>query len=111
MWRNLWPLHSYLSLELICNALASILAPMSPIAFPLMSSLVSVELLPKALRTMVRSLLSLESARDREVRGWEGEDLTGTKGVWGQERVKMIRVGTYYEYKGRNTFKITNTGQ
>lgn len=83
---QLWPLHSYLSLELICNALASILAPMSPIAFPLMSSLVSVELLPKALRTMVRSLLSLESARDREVRGWEGQDLTGTKGVCGDKR-------------------------
>lgn len=71
---------------MICNAFASILAPMSPIAFPLMSSLVSVELLPKALRTMVRSLLSLESARDREVRGWEGQDLTGAKGVCGETR-------------------------
>lgn len=62
----------HLSLELICRALASILAPMSPIALPLMSSLVSVELLPSALRTMVRSLFSLESAREREVRGWRG---------------------------------------
>lgn len=60
---------AHLSLELICNALASILAPMSPIAFPLMSSLVSDVLLPSALRTMVSSLLSLESARDSEVRG------------------------------------------
>lgn len=59
----------YLSLELICRAFASILAPMSPIALPLMSSLVRDELLPSALRTMVRSLFSLESAREREVRG------------------------------------------
>lgn len=47
---------------------------MSPIAFPLMSSLVSEELLPRAFRTMLRSLLSLESARDSEVRGWRGKD-------------------------------------
>lgn len=58
---------------MICRALASILAPMSPMAFPLMSNLVSEELLPRAFRTMVRSLFSLESARDREVRGWGGE--------------------------------------
>lgn len=61
---------SHLSLELICSALANILAPMSPMAFPLMSNLVSEELLPRAFKTMVRSLFSLESARDREVRGW-----------------------------------------
>ena len=47
---------------------------MSPMALPLMSSLVSEELLPRALRTMVRSLFSLESARDREVRGCGGEE-------------------------------------
>lgn len=61
---------SHLSLEFICRAFASILAPMSPMAFPLMSNLVSVELLPSAFSTMDRSLFSLESARDREVRGW-----------------------------------------
>lgn len=47
---------------------------MSPIAFPLMSSLVSEELLPRAFRMMLRSLFSLESARDSEVRGWRGKD-------------------------------------
>lgn len=45
---------------------------MSPMAFPLMSNLVSEELLPSAFKTMVRSLFSLESARDREVRGCGG---------------------------------------
>ena len=64
---------------MICNAFASILAPMSPMALPLISSLLREELLPRALRTMVRSLLSLESARDREVRGWGGEDRRGTE--------------------------------
>lgn len=68
--QNLLMLLSYLSLEFICRAFASILAPMSPMAFPLMSNLASVELLPSAFSTMDRSLFSLESARDREVRGW-----------------------------------------
>lgn len=60
---------SHLSLEFICRAFASILAPMSPMAFPLISKRASVELLPSAFSTMDRSLFSLESARDREVRG------------------------------------------
>ncbi|TNN79984.1 hypothetical protein EYF80_009801 [Liparis tanakae] len=51
------------------RALANILAPMSPMAFPLMSNLVREELLPRAFRTMVRSVFSLESARDREADG------------------------------------------
>lgn len=71
--RCLWR-YSHLSLELICRALANILAPMSPMAFPLMSNLVSEELLPRAFSTMVRSLFSLESARDRELRGWGREE-------------------------------------
>lgn len=58
-----------LSLVLICRALASILAPMSPMAFPLMSNLVREVLLPRALSTMERSAFSLESASDRELSG------------------------------------------
>lgn len=81
---------------MICSALASILAPMSPMAFPLMSNLVSEELLPSAFRTMVRSLFSLESARDREVRGWR----RCTCGVEGGEKKKVLREGLYYENKG-----------
>lgn len=42
---------------------------MSPMEFPLMSSLVREVLLPKALRTMEMSAFSFDSARDREVRG------------------------------------------
>lgn len=75
---NLWSkmfFFSRLSLELICRALASILAPMSPIAFPLMSRLVREELLPSALRMMERSAFSLESARDSEVSGCSGRIL------------------------------------
>ena len=63
---------AHLSLVLICRALASILAPMSPMAFPLMSSLVSEALLPRALRTMERSAFSLESAKDSEFSGCGG---------------------------------------
>lgn len=81
MW-NWLKLPSHLSLELICRAFASILAPMSPMAFPLMSNLASVELLPSAFSTMDRSLFSLESARDREVRGWRG---TGGRAMCGEE--------------------------
>lgn len=67
---------------LICRALASILAPMSPMEFPLMSSLVSEVLLPRALRTMERSAFSLESANESEVSGCrsrerERDDFTG----------------------------------
>lgn len=80
---------SHLSLEFICRAFASILAPMSPMAFPLMSNLASVELLPRAFSTMDRSLFSLESARDREVRGWRGakeseREREGGGDVWGK---------------------------
>lgn len=61
---------------------------MSPMAFPLMSNLVSVELLPSAFSTMDRSLFSLESARDREVRGWrvsrERETDRERGDVWGR---------------------------
>lgn len=88
------PTQSYvtdLSLELICSALASILAPMSPMAFPLMSSLVSEELLPRALRTMVRSLFSLESARDKEVRGCGGQEEKNRIKCW--KRVYMTTRG------------------
>lgn len=56
---------------------------MSPMAFPLMSNRVSVELLPSAFSTMDRSLFSLESARDREVRGWRVMRERG--GVCGEE--------------------------
>lgn len=55
---------------LICRALASIFAPMSPMLFPLMSTLVREVLLPKALMMMVTSVLSFESARDKDCRGW-----------------------------------------
>lgn len=82
---------THLSLELICSALASILAPMSPMAFPLMSSLVSEELLPRALRTMVRSLFSLESARDREVRGCGREGWRDDGEKKNIERVYIMR--------------------
>ena len=75
---------------MICSALASILAPMSPMAFPLMSNLESEELLPIAFSTMVRSLLSLESARDKEVRGW-GEERRGEK---------VLSEGLYQEIEG-----------
>lgn len=60
---------AYLSLVLICRALASILAPISPMPFPLMSTLVKEVLLPRALMMMVTSVLSFESARDRDCRG------------------------------------------
>lgn len=59
-------------------------------AFPLMSSRVSVELLPSAFSTMDRSLFSRESARDREVRGWrvsrEREADRERGDVWGKKR-------------------------
>lgn len=63
---------AYLSLVLICRALASIFAPMSPMPFPLMSTLVREVLLPRALMMMVTSALSLESARDKDCRGYGG---------------------------------------
>ena len=56
---------------------------MSPMALPLMSSLVRLLLLPRALSTMVRSVFSLESARDREVRGWREVEDGGVKRVQG----------------------------
>lgn len=81
-------LKAHLSLVLICRALASILAPMSPMAFPLMSSLVRDVLLPRALRTMERSAFSLESVRDSEVSGCRGGvidlSLRGVTGSWSQ---------------------------
>lgn len=45
---------------------------MSPMAFPLMSSLVRDVLLPRALRTMERSAFSLESASDSDISGCRG---------------------------------------
>lgn len=63
---------AYLSLVLICSALASIFAPMSPMPFPLMSTLVREVLLPRALMMMVTSALSFESARDKDCRGYGG---------------------------------------
>lgn len=69
---------------------------MSPMAFPLMSNLVSVELLPRAFSTMVRSLFSLESARDREVRGWGGggaELREEEVYMWGGNRRKGVERG------------------
>lgn len=68
---------------------------MSPMAFPLMSNLVSVELLPRAFSTMVRSLFSLESARDREVRGWGGGEELREEEVymWGGNRRKGVERG------------------
>lgn len=59
----------YLSFVLICRALANILAPVSPMALPLMSSVVRLVLLPRALsRTLVPSLRR-DSATDRDWRG------------------------------------------
>lgn len=63
---------AYLSLVLICSALASIFAPMSPMPFPLMSTLVREVLLPRALMMMVTPVLSFESARDKDCRGCGG---------------------------------------
>lgn len=64
----------YLSFVLICRALANILAPVSPMALPLMSSAVRLVLLPRALsRTLVPSLRR-DSATDRDWRGWVGEE-------------------------------------
>ena len=63
---------AYLSLVLICSALASIFAPMSPMPFPLMSTVVRDVLLPRALMMMVTSVLSFESARDKDCRGCGG---------------------------------------
>lgn len=63
---------AYLSLVLICSALASIFAPMSPMPFPLMSTVVREVLLPRALMMMVTSFLSFESARDKDCRGCGG---------------------------------------
>lgn len=60
----------YLSLVFICRAFASIFAPISPMAFPLISTFVREVLLPKALIMMVTSVFSLESARDNDCRGW-----------------------------------------
>lgn len=65
---------AHLSLALICSALASIRAPMSPIPFPLMSTLVREVLLPRALMMMVTSVLSFESARDKDCRGCGGDN-------------------------------------
>lgn len=71
----------YLSLVLICRALASILAPVSPMALPLMSRETRLVLLPRALsRTLVPSLRR-DSATDSDWRGWkrdkEGERWPG----------------------------------
>lgn len=61
----------YLSLVLICRALASILAPVSPMALPLMSRETRLVLLPRALsRTLVPSLRR-DSATDSDWRGWK----------------------------------------
>lgn len=62
---------THLSFVLIWRALDSILAPMSPMEFPLMSSLIREVLLPRALRMMDRSAFSLESARDSEDKGYQ----------------------------------------
>lgn len=90
---------------------------MSPIALPLMSSLVSEELLPRAFRTMVRSLLSLESARDSEVRGWEEKDWGRRKCICAVEerqkrhgkkvwKEKEIYYYSVYEIWGKNTILL-----
>lgn len=60
-----------MSLVLIIKALASILAPVSPIQFPLISILERLELLPKLLMRMVVPVFSLESHTDRDSSGWE----------------------------------------
>lgn len=63
----------YLSFVLICRALASILAPVSPMALPLMSRATRLVLLPRALsRTLVPSLRR-DSATDRDWRGCKGD--------------------------------------
>lgn len=67
----------HLSLVLICRALASILAPVSPMALPLMSRETRLVLLPRALsRTLVPSLRR-DSATDSDWRGWK-RDKEGT---------------------------------
>lgn len=57
------------SVELIVSALASILAPISPIWLPLMSRDLRV-LLPRALITTVVSTRNLESATLSDSRAW-----------------------------------------
>lgn len=59
---------------LIIKALASILAPVSPIQFPLISILDRLELLPRLLMRMVVPVFSFESHTERDSRGWEERD-------------------------------------
>lgn len=51
------------------KALASILAPVSPMQLPLMSILVRLALQPRLLMRMVVPVFSLESHTDRDSRG------------------------------------------
>lgn len=62
-----------MSLVLIMRALASILAPVSPMQLPLMSILVRSKLLPKQLMRVVVPVFSLESHTDRDSKGYQGK--------------------------------------
>lgn len=53
------------------KALASILAPVSPMRFPLMSILERLALLARLLMRMVVPVFSFESHTDRDSRGYE----------------------------------------
>ena len=64
--------------ELIVNALANILAPMSPIRLPLMSKYLRVLLPHRAFIIMVVSLRSLESAILRDSKAYKNIRLCGT---------------------------------
>lgn len=52
------------------SALASILAPVSPMALPLISSAVRLGLVAKARSRTLAPSFSLDSATERDCRGW-----------------------------------------
>lgn len=67
-WFPFDPAHR--SLVLTRSALASILAPVSPMALPLISSAVRLGLVAKARSRTLAPSFSLDSATDRDCRGW-----------------------------------------
>lgn len=58
------------SLVLTRSALASILAPVSPMALPLISSAVRLGLVPRARSRTLEASFRRDSATDRDCRGW-----------------------------------------
>lgn len=63
--------HAYRSLVLTRSALASILAPASPMALPLISSAVSFGLVLKARSRTLAPCFNRDSATDRDCKGWD----------------------------------------